>query len=243
LAPNDFKEIPTQHPSHLPPTYTISKEIELITREMVVLIGYLLKGLFVSFGRKARDEGIPKAIRLSYWFKNQSIILAGKLIEVGKPRAIESGRFSKGLLILTAENLKTKGVPLAIGIFHLIRGLSSQFYNKAKKVAENRVNIIKQDIATEKIRNTTVTASPPSPEIILKEEETVSLNERIAHEIAKTGISCNAVTDIRSLEIEKKQYYSYLFAMSPRIVTNRGCIRFEGNSTGNIDFIQILQKN
>jgi hypothetical protein len=124
----------------------------------------------------------------------------------------------------------------------MIRGLSSQFYKKAKKVAENKVDIIKQDIATEKIRNTTVTVSPPSPEIILK-EETVSLNERIAHEIAKTGISCNAVTDIRSLEIEKKQYYSYLFAMSHRIVTNRGCIRFEGNSTGNIDFIHIIQKN
>ena len=164
-------------------------------------------------------------------------------MKLEKPRAIESGRFSKRLLILTAENLKTKGVPLAIGIFQMIRGLSSQFYKKAKRVAENKVDIIKQDIATEKIRNTTITASLPSPEIILKEEGTVSLNERIAHEIAKTGISCNAVTDIRSLEIEKKQYYSYLFAMSPRIVTNRGCIRFDGTSTGNIDFIQIIQKD
>jgi hypothetical protein len=31
--------------------------------------------------------------------------------------------------------------------------------------------------------------------------------------------------------------------MSPRIITNRGCIKFEGNDTRNIDFIQILQKN
>ena len=240
MAPSDFTEIPKQHPSPLPPTYTISKEIEGITREIVVLIGYLLKGLFVSFGREARDKGIPKAIQLSYWLKKQSVILAGKLIEVGALKAIEAGRVSKGLLILTAENLKTKGVPLAIGTFQLIRDLSSQFYKRAKEVVEGMMNIVKQDIATERIRNT---ASPPLPEIILKEEETVSLNERLAHEIAKTGISCKVVSTIGSLEIEKKQYYSYLFAMSPRIVTNRGYIRFEENSTGNIDFIQIIQKN
>jgi hypothetical protein len=241
LAPSDFNEIRAEHPSPLPPTYTLSKEIEGITREIAVLIGYLLKGLFVSYGRKVRHEGIPRAIQFSYWLKKQSVILARKLIEVGIPKAIEAGRITKGLLILAAENLKTKGVPLAIGTFQLIRDLSSLFYKKAKKVVENKVNIVKQDIAAEKIKNTTVTQ--PSPEIILKEEEVISLSERLAQGISKNGIYCKAVTDIGSLDIEKKQYYSYLFSMSPRIVTNRGCIRFEENSTRNIDFIQIIQKN
>lgn len=241
MAPGDFNEIQAEHPSPLPPTYTLSKEIEGITREIAVLSGYLLKGLFVSFGKKVRDEGIPKVIQFSYWLKKQSAILTRKLIEVGTPKAIEAGRIAKGLLIFAAENLKTKGVPLAIGTFQLIRGLSGLFYKKAKKVVENKVNIVKQDIAAEKIRNTTVTQ--PSPEIILKEEETISLNERMAQEISKNGIHCKAVIDIGSLEIEKKQYYSYLFAMSPRIVTNRGCIRLEGDNKGNIDFIQIIQKN
>jgi hypothetical protein len=154
----------------------------------------LLKGLFVSFGRKVRDEGIPRAIQFSYWLKKQSVILARKLIEVGKPKAIEAGRIAKGLLILAAKNLKTRGVPLAIGTFQLIRGLSSLFYKKAKKVVENKVNIVKQDIADEKIRNTTVIQ--PLPEIILKEEEAISLNERIAKDISKNGIHCKAVTDI-----------------------------------------------
>jgi hypothetical protein len=241
LAPGDFNKIQAEHPSPLPPTYTLSKEIEGITKEIAILIGYLLKGLFVSFGRKIRDDGIPRAIQFSYWLKKQSVILARKLIEVGTPKAIEAGRITKGLLILGAENLKTKGVPLAIGTFQLIRGLSSLFYKKAKKVVENKVNIVKQDIAAEEIRNTTVIQ--PSPEIILKEEEAISLNERIAQDISKNGIHCKAVTDIGSLDIEKKQYYSYLFAMSPRIVTNRGCIRLEGEDTRNIDFIQIIQKN
>jgi hypothetical protein len=126
LAPSDFNEIRAEHPSLLPPTYTLSKEIEGITREIAVLTGYLLKGLFVSFGRKVRDEGIPRAIQFSYWLKKQSVILARKLVEVGTPKSIEVGRITIGLLILAAETLKTKGVPLAIGTFQLIRGLSSQ---------------------------------------------------------------------------------------------------------------------
>jgi hypothetical protein len=241
LAPSEFNEIQAKHPSPLPPTYTLSKEIEGITREIAVLVGYLLKGLFVSFGRIVRHEGIPRAIQFSYLLKKQSMILARKLIEIGTPKAIEVGRITKGLLILAAEYLKTKGVPLAIGTLQLITDLSGLFYKKAKKVVKNKVNIVKQEIAAEKIRNTTVTQ--PSPEIILKEEEAISLNERLAQEIAKNGICCKAVTDIGSLDIEKKQYYSYLFAMSPRIVTNRGCIKLEGNDARNIDFIQIIQKN
>ena len=65
----------------------------------------------------------------------------------------------------------------------MIRGLSSLFYKKAKKVVENKVNIVKQDIAAEKIRNTAVIQ--PAPEIILKEEEAISLNERIARYFKK----------------------------------------------------------
>ena len=54
--------------------------------------------------------------------------------------------------------------------------------------------------------------------------------------------SCKAMKDTGLLEIEKKPYYSYLFAMSPRITTNRGCIRLEGNGRRNIDFVQVIQK-
>jgi hypothetical protein len=69
------------------------------------------------------------------------------------------------------------------------------------------------------------------------------LNERFAQEIFQNGIECKAITDIGSLPIEKKSYYSHLFPMSPRIITNKGCIGFEGDDTRYIDFIQIIQKN
>ena len=243
MIPSYFKDISAERPPILPSTYTISKEIGVITKEIAVLTGYLLKGLFIFLGRKARAEGIPKAIQFSYWLKKQSIILARKSVEVGTPKAIEAGRISRGLLILAVGNLKTKGVPMVIGIVQLIKCLSSQFYKKAMKVVGNKINTIKQDIVTEKTKAATDATIPLSSEIILKEEESVGLNERMAQEISKNGIECKAITDIGSLPIERRSYYSHLFSLSPRVTTNRGCIRLEGNSRRNIDFIHIIQKN
>jgi hypothetical protein len=242
LVPSNFKDMSAERPP-LPPTYTISKEIEVITKEIAVLIGYLLKGLFIFLGKKAITEGIPQAIRFLYWLKKQGIILARKSVEVGTPKAIEAGRILRGLLILAVRNLKTKGVPVAIGIVQLINGLSNQLYEKAKKAIGSRVNTIKQDIVTEKTKAATDASIPLSPEIILKEEEAIGLNERMAQEISKNRIECKAITDIGSLPIEKRSYYSHLFPLSPRVTTNRGCIRLEGNGKSNIDFIQVIQRN
>ena len=44
-----------------------AKEVEVIIKEIAVLIGYLLKGLTILLGRKAKTDGIPKAIQLAYW--------------------------------------------------------------------------------------------------------------------------------------------------------------------------------
>lgn len=131
----------------------------------------------------------------------------------------------------------------------MIKGLSSRFYKKAKKVVVKKVNTItttaKHDIVTEKTRAaaTTDADTPPSAEIVLKDEEAIGLNERMAQQISKDGIQCKAITDIGSLEIERKSCYSYLFPLSTRIVTSRGYIKLEGNGTRNIDLIQIIQKN
>ncbi|HYZ94436.1 MAG TPA: hypothetical protein VE566_01625, partial [Nitrososphaeraceae archaeon] len=100
------------------------------------------------------------------------------------------------------------------------------------------------DIAAEKIKASSGRAILMSPEIIFKDEEAVGPNQRLARQISHNGIKCQALTKMDPLEIEMRPYYSYLFAMSPRIVTNRGYIRlFEGYGTRNIDFIQVIQKN
>ena len=130
-------------------------------------------------------------------------------------------------------------------IAQLLKDLSSRFYRKAKEVVEEKVTTVRKDIATGKIKDSEAVAVPisPSPEVILKEEEATNPHDKLAREIIQNGIECKALKDTGLLEIEKKPYYSYLFPFSPRIVTNRGCIRLEGDNKGNIDFIQIIQKN
>ena len=220
-----------------------AKEIEAIIKETAVLIGYLLKGLAIFLGKKARTDGIPKAIQLAYWLKRQVIFLIRKLNEVGKPKVIEAGQVLKGLLILASRNIKTKGVFLIVWVAQLIKDLSNLLYKKAKKVIGDKVSAVRQDIAAEQTKASAAATITSSPEIILKEEDAISLNQRLAQEAIQSGIECKAITDMELLEIEKKHHYSYLFAMSPRIITNRGCIRLEGNGTRNIDLIQIIQKN
>jgi hypothetical protein len=122
----------------------------------------------------------------------------------------------------------------------LIKDVSRYFYKRAKKVVGEKGNDIRQDVTSED-HNKASTAPPP--EIILRDEEGSSLTERLAEEIVENGIECKAVPDVGSLAIEEGPYYSYLFAMSPRITTNRGFIRIGINSGRNIDLIQTIQKN
>lgn len=125
-----------------------------------------------------------------------------------------------------------------------MKGLSIPLYRKAKRVVENKIDVIREDMQSGRTKFSESTSIQPSSDIILKDEETISLNERLAQEIIQNGIECEAMTNTGSPSVTKKSCYSYLYAMSPRIITNRGCIRLsEGNGTRNINFIQIVQKN
>ena len=131
-------------------------------------------------------------------------------------------------------------MPLVIWIPQLVKDVSRYFYKRAKKVVREKVNDIRQDVISEG-HNKASTA--PQSEIILRDEEGGSLTERLAEEIIENGIECKAVPDLGSVAIEEGPYYSYFFAMSPRITTNRGYIRIGINSGRNIDLIQTIQKN
>jgi hypothetical protein len=61
LSTNIKKDKPDEFP---PPTYTISKEIQAIVKEIAVLVGHLLKGLFIFLGRKAKTDGYLKLCSL-----------------------------------------------------------------------------------------------------------------------------------------------------------------------------------
>jgi hypothetical protein len=64
----------------------------------------------------------------------------------------------------------------------------------------------------------------------------INLNERLAEEIREIGVDCEVI-ESRSLPIEHKSYYSYIFPMRSKFITNRGYIRAKGK------FMQIIQRN
>ncbi len=65
-----------------------------------------------------------------------------------------------------------------------------------------------------------------------------SPSQTMAEEMKKGGVQGDAL-DIGLHPLEKGPYYSQLFALSSRLVTNKGLIKVRGK---NIDFIQILQR-
>jgi hypothetical protein len=68
----------------------------------------------------------------------------------------------------------------------------------------------------------------------------VAAHEKLAQEMKKNGIDCEALP-LGSHELEQEgTYYSHSFALSSRLVTNKGLIRIAGK---NIDFVQMLQRN
>ena len=220
--------------------YNIPKNLGTI----VFLIGHLLLGLFIALGRKTRTDGIPKSVQCARSLKNLTLFSVRKLNEVCWPNITKTGQVSKILFIFTAQKLTTKGVPTLIRISQSMKGLSIPLYRKAKRVVENKIDVVREDMESARSKFSESTSIQPSSDIILKDEETISLNERLAQEIIQNGIECEAMTNTGLLSATKKSCYSYLYTMSPRIITNRGCIRlFEGNGARNINFIQIVQKN
>jgi hypothetical protein len=225
-----------------------AKQIGRILKEIAILIGQLLKGLIILAARNARSHGKPAIIRLGRWLKEKTIVF----IRWAKPKAIEAGQTSKGLIIVAVRKVKTSGgeagepkdrevVQINEKKPHRILGkITEMIKEQARKVVrEEDYETLKQQKIT-----TTPAAAKISDDIVLENEKIINLNEILAKEVSQNGIECRVITDIGSLPIEKKSYYSHLFPMSPRIVTNRGCIRLEGNGTRrNIDFIQIIQKN
>ncbi|MFZ0695993.1 MAG: hypothetical protein WAM88_02515 [Nitrososphaeraceae archaeon] len=225
-----------------------AKQIGRILKEIAIIIGQLLIGLIILAARNARSHGKPAIIRLGRWLKEKSIVF----IRWAKPKAIETGQTSKGLIIVAVRKVKTSGgeagEPKDREIVQVNEKKPHRILDKiTEKIKEQARKVVREaDYETLKQQKitTTPTAAKISADIILENEKIMNLNEILAKEISQNGIECKAITDLGSLPIEKKSYYSHLFPMSPIIVTNRGCIRLEGNGTRrNIDFIQIIQKN
>ena len=229
-----------------------AKKIGRILKEIVIIIGQLSKGLIILAAKKVRSDGKPAIIQLVRWLKEKTIVF----VRMAKPKVIEVGHISKALLIAAIKKAKTteggRRKPKVIQVVQAAQAaekksstILGKITQKVKEQASKAVS--KEEYYETSLKQQQITtdtrAAKISSEIILEQEKTMNLNETLAKKISQNGIECKAITDIGSLPIEKRSYYSHLFSMSPRIITNRGCIRLEGNSRRNIDFIQIIQKN
>lgn len=214
-----------------------AKRLGRIGKEVAIIIGHLIISLIILAATKAKSHGRPAIKRLGLWLKENTIVFA----RWAMLKIIQAGQILKILLILASQKLKNKGIPMIKRSAELLKDLSSRFYRKAKRVAEEKVSNVTEKTKASEAEAVSVSMSS---DVILTEEESISINERLAREINQSGIKCEAVTELGSLRIEKKPPYSFLFPLSPRIVTNRGCIRLTPeNDRSNIDLIQIVQKN
>jgi len=66
-----------------------------------------------------------------------------------------------------------------------------------------------------------------------------SLNEIFASQMNKRGLTVETVP-IGSLNLEFEEYYNNDIGSTPRIITNRGCIKIKKKE---ISMIQIIQRN
>ena len=225
-----------------------AKTIGRILKEIAIIIGQLLKGLIILAARNARSHGKPAIIRLGRWLKEKTIVF----IRWAKPKAIEAGQTSKGLIIVAVRKVKTSGgeagEPKDREVVQINEKKPRRILGKITEMIKEQARKVVREEDYETLKQQKITTTPAaakiSDDIVLENEKIINLNEILAKEVSQNGIECRVITDIGSLPIEKKSYYSHLFPMSPRIVTNRGCIRLEENGTRrNIDFIQIIQKN
>ena len=171
----------------------------------------LLKPLTTSMGRKAKDMGKQQARNLEPSVK--------KIASTGTKKAKDVGK-----------DIGTKSKPL-------LNDLATMIGEEANKTIDQTKRAIKADMEATKASDL-AKSSEELPEITIRR---INLNERLAQQ-AKTefGLDCEAV-EVNSLAIENEpSYYSYRFPMSPKIVTNRGCIKVKGKRFG---LIQIIQRN
>jgi len=190
------------------------------------------KELAIVFGRKIANAGKKTGYTLGHILKRSATSAGVKTKSIGNQKGGVSEPLVKNLPL--GRNNKAKqdaGAKSRLSLKKLATNLSVQ----SKKTIEETKRGIKADMKGTEDSNM-ANSSEENPEIVVKR---VNLNESLAQSIERIGIDCEAI-EVNSLAIENRPYYSYKLPMTPKIVTNRGCIKVNGKSFG---LIQIIQRN
>lgn len=184
---------------------------------------YLLKKIVIILSKKGKVLGKQKAKEMGYQSRRLITFLSIKANTTGKQKAILSAKLLKQLAIILSRKTN-EAVHQSIQII-----IASDILGKTKSYLTRDPEMM--------MSTTTTLSPPPDPETTIRR---ITLNDKLAEEIREEiGIDCHAI-DVNSLPVEYKPYYSYIFPMSSKIVTNRGCIRVKSK---NFDLIQIIQRN
>jgi hypothetical protein len=186
--------------------------------------------------------------------KKQGYAFTRNSIASAKPPVIKAGQISKTTIVAAGTKLKSEGGPKTISTAHHIKQRSAVVIGKSKEIVaqwssknfkENRDEELRDENLV-KYSSTNFPTSDSTPtiptEVVFNKDYTFEIGERFAKEIMTSGITCHVIRNLESIQIEMNSCYSYLFPMSPRIVTSR-CIWVDNSSSKNISLIQIIQRN
>jgi hypothetical protein len=202
------------------------------TRGISSLIHLKPIAVFISeqariFGTKIRVLSLPFLKRL---VNNLTSIL--NLRGKGTAKLLKSLPQKQNAMV--DRNGGTSDKERSIGFKQLLRRLGIIAAAKLEETMHETKDAIKHDIE--------VNTQPIDTESVPTENtlKRTQLNEDLAEQIRQqTGLDCKA-SEIGSLEVEHKRYYSNNFPMSPKITTNRGCIIVNGR---RFSIIHIIQRN
>jgi hypothetical protein len=185
---------------------------------------YLLKKIILILSKKGKVVGKQKGKEMGYQLRRLITFLSIKTNTTGRQKAILSAKLLKQLGIILSRKTN-EAVRQSIQII-----IASDIPRKTKTYLTRDPEIMTST-------TTTTLSPPPDPETTIRR---ITLNDKLAEEIREEiGMDCQAI-DVNSLPVEHKPCYSYIFPMSSKIVTNRGCIRVKNKS---FDLIQIIQRN
>jgi hypothetical protein len=189
------------------------------------------KELAIVFGRKIANAGKKTGYTLGHILKRSATSARMKTKSMGS----QKGGVSEPLAKKLPSNRNKKPKQVDAKSRPLLKKLATNLSIQSNKTIEETKRGIKDDMKATKASNL-AKSSEELPEIVIKR---VNLNESLAQAIERIGIDCKAI-EVSSLAIENRPYYSYKLPMTPKIVTNRGCIKVNGKSFA---LIQIIQRN
>jgi hypothetical protein len=216
-----------------------AKEIGVIIGKKILILtsqaGYVVGRIIVILFKRAKATGKQEGEEIANILRRLAVFLVVKTNTTGKENAIQSGQLLKKLARITGRKAKSVAKDAGVKSRPLLKELAIMISVQANKAIEQTKRGIKADMKATKASNL-AKRSEELPEIVTKR---VNLNESLAQSIERIGIDCEAI-EVNSLAIENRPYYSSKLPMSPKIVTNRGCIKVNGKSFG---LIQIIQRN